>query len=112
MVNPKNCQVEWNELTGHPKDRGKDRPNSRTNSLQQGENDVVGKHGEFSQTRAVTKARPDGPITVRTRSFSREGTKRSVRSPFGPRPNAYVIFSFIYFSLESRSDGLMSRPDA
>ena len=27
---------EWNELTGHPKDRGKDRPNS----LQQGENDA------------------------------------------------------------------------
>jgi hypothetical protein len=31
---------EWNELTGHPKDRGKNRPNSRTNSLQQGENDA------------------------------------------------------------------------
>jgi hypothetical protein len=31
---------EWNELTRHPKDRGKDRPNSRTNSLQQGENDA------------------------------------------------------------------------
>jgi hypothetical protein len=25
---------EWNELTGHPKDCGKNRPNSRTNSLQ------------------------------------------------------------------------------
>jgi hypothetical protein len=31
---------EWNELTRHPKDRGKDQPNSRTNYLQQGENDV------------------------------------------------------------------------
>ena len=31
---------EWNELTKHPKDRGKNRPNSRTNSLQQGENDA------------------------------------------------------------------------
>jgi hypothetical protein len=31
---------EWNELTGHPKDRGKNRRNSRTNSLQPGENDV------------------------------------------------------------------------
>ena len=31
---------EWNELSGHPKDRGKDRPNLRTNSLQQGENDA------------------------------------------------------------------------
>jgi hypothetical protein len=31
---------EWNELTRHPKDRGKDRPNSRTNSLQHGENDA------------------------------------------------------------------------
>jgi hypothetical protein len=59
-------KVEWNELIGHPKDRGKDRPNSRTNSLQQGENDVGGKHGEFSKTQAVTKARLDGPITVRT----------------------------------------------
>jgi hypothetical protein len=31
---------EWNDLTGHPTDCGKNRPNSRTNSLQQGENDV------------------------------------------------------------------------
>jgi hypothetical protein len=31
---------EWNELTGHSKDRGEDRPNSRTNSLQCGENDA------------------------------------------------------------------------
>jgi hypothetical protein len=30
----------WNELTGHPKDCGRDRPNSRTNSLQPGEDDV------------------------------------------------------------------------
>jgi hypothetical protein len=104
--------VEWNELTGHPKDRGKDRPNSRTNSLQQGENDVVGKHGEFSQTRAVTKARPDGPITVRTRSFSREGTKLSVRSPFGSRPNVMLFLYFIYVLLESRPNNQMSRPDA
>jgi hypothetical protein len=29
-----------NELTGHPKDRGKNQPNSRMNSLQQGENDA------------------------------------------------------------------------
>jgi hypothetical protein len=35
-------KVEWDELTEHPKNRGKDRPNSRTNSLQQWENDVVG----------------------------------------------------------------------
>jgi hypothetical protein len=31
---------EWNELIGHLKDRGKNRPNSMTNSLQQGENDA------------------------------------------------------------------------
>jgi hypothetical protein len=31
---------DWNELTGHPKDRGRDRPNSRTNSLQPVEDDV------------------------------------------------------------------------
>jgi hypothetical protein len=31
---------DWNELTEHPKDRGRDRPNSRTNSLQPGEDDV------------------------------------------------------------------------
>jgi uncharacterized Fe-S cluster-containing radical SAM superfamily enzyme len=30
----------WNGLVGHPKDRGKNRRNSWTNSLQQGENDV------------------------------------------------------------------------
>jgi hypothetical protein len=31
---------EWNKLIGHPKDRGKNQPNSRTNSLQQWENDT------------------------------------------------------------------------
>jgi hypothetical protein len=31
---------EWNELTRHPKDRGKDSPNSKANSLQPGEDDV------------------------------------------------------------------------
>jgi hypothetical protein len=31
---------EWNELTGHPKDRGKDSSNSKANSLQPGEDDV------------------------------------------------------------------------
>ena len=31
---------EWNELRGHSKDRGKNRPNSRTNSLPPRENDV------------------------------------------------------------------------
>ena len=31
---------KWNELTGHSRGRGKDRPNSRTNSLQPGEDDA------------------------------------------------------------------------
>jgi hypothetical protein len=31
---------DWNELTGHLKDRGRDRPNSRTNYVQPGEDDV------------------------------------------------------------------------
>jgi hypothetical protein len=31
---------EWNKLTGHPKDRGKDNPNSKANSLQPREDDV------------------------------------------------------------------------
>jgi hypothetical protein len=31
---------EWNELTRHPKDRGKDSPNSKANSLQPREDDV------------------------------------------------------------------------
>jgi hypothetical protein len=31
---------EWNELIGHPKDRGKNELNSRTNSLKHGEDDV------------------------------------------------------------------------
>jgi hypothetical protein len=33
---------EWNKLIGHPKDRGKDNLNSRSNSLQLEENDVDG----------------------------------------------------------------------
>ena len=33
---------KWNGLTGHPKDCGKNWPNSRLNSFRQGENDVVG----------------------------------------------------------------------
>jgi hypothetical protein len=74
--------------------------------------DVVGKHGEFSQMRAVTKARPDGPITVRTRSFSRDGTKLSVRSPFGSRLNVMLFLYFIYVLLESRPNNGVARPDA
>jgi hypothetical protein len=31
---------KWNELTGHLKDREKNQPNSRTNSLKPGEDDV------------------------------------------------------------------------
>jgi hypothetical protein len=31
---------EWNGLTRHLKDHGKDLPNSKTNSLQHGENDA------------------------------------------------------------------------
>jgi hypothetical protein len=31
---------EWNELTGHPKDRRKNQPNSRTNSLQAGKDNA------------------------------------------------------------------------
>jgi hypothetical protein len=31
---------DWNELTGHPKDREKNQPNLRTNSLKPGEDDV------------------------------------------------------------------------
>jgi hypothetical protein len=34
---------DWNELTGHSKDQGKDWPNSRTNSLQPGEDDAYQK---------------------------------------------------------------------
>jgi hypothetical protein len=37
---------DWNELTGHPKDRGKDRSNSRTNSLQPGEDDADQKRAQ------------------------------------------------------------------
>jgi hypothetical protein len=32
---------KWNELIGHPKDRGKSRPNSRKNSFQPRENDAT-----------------------------------------------------------------------
>jgi hypothetical protein len=34
--------TEWNELIGHPKDRGKEGSNSRTNSFQPGETDAGG----------------------------------------------------------------------
>jgi hypothetical protein len=34
------CCLVFNELTGHPKDRGKNQPNSRTNSLKPREDDV------------------------------------------------------------------------
>jgi hypothetical protein len=33
-------KFDWNELIGHPKDHGKDQLNSRTNSLQPGEDDA------------------------------------------------------------------------
>jgi hypothetical protein len=32
--------TEWNELVGHPKDRGKDNLNSRTNYFQFGKTDA------------------------------------------------------------------------
>jgi hypothetical protein len=41
---------DWNELTGHPKDHGRDRPNSRTNSLQLGEDDVDHIASKFMKT--------------------------------------------------------------
>jgi hypothetical protein len=34
--------TRWNELIGHPKDRGKEDLNSRTNSFQPGETDAGG----------------------------------------------------------------------
>jgi hypothetical protein len=41
---------DWNELTGHPKDRGRNRLNSRTNSLQPGEDDVDHIASKFMKT--------------------------------------------------------------
>jgi hypothetical protein len=41
---------ECNRLIGHPKDRGKNRPNSRMNSLQHWENDVVGNMRKLAPT--------------------------------------------------------------
>jgi hypothetical protein len=48
---------EWNELTGQPKDCGKNHPNLRTNSLQPGENDVDWRAFPTS----LSTARLDGP---------------------------------------------------
>jgi hypothetical protein len=71
---------ESNELTGHPKDRGKNRLNSRANSLQPREDDVDQDAWEYlrktrananvktprkmvtrAQMRTATEPRPDGP---------------------------------------------------
>ena len=43
---------EWNKLTGHQKDREKNRLNLRSNSLQSGEN--------YADRHPITKDRPDG----------------------------------------------------
>jgi hypothetical protein len=46
-------KFNWNELTGHPKDRGKDQLNSRTNSLQPGEDDTDQKIVRSSSVTAI-----------------------------------------------------------
>jgi hypothetical protein len=49
---------DWNELTGHPKDRGKDWPNSRMNSLQPGEDDADQKVVRSSSVTANNHTKP------------------------------------------------------
>jgi hypothetical protein len=49
---------DWNELTGHPKDRGKDWPNSRMNSLQLGEDDANQKVVRSSSMTANDHTKP------------------------------------------------------
>jgi hypothetical protein len=58
---------DWNELTGYPKDRGRDRPNSMTNSLQPGEDDVDHIASKFMKmaTRSQDKGRPSGRPSAR-----------------------------------------------
>jgi hypothetical protein len=46
---------DWNELTGHPKDRGKDQQNLRTNSLQPGEDDANQKIVQRSFVTAIDR---------------------------------------------------------
>jgi hypothetical protein len=49
---------DWNELTKHPKDRGKDWPNSRMNSLQPREDDADQKIVWSSSVTANNRTKP------------------------------------------------------
>ena len=51
---------EWNELTGHPKDCGKNQQNSRTNPLQSGRMMQIGS--------PIAEDHPNGDLVVRMRS--------------------------------------------
>jgi hypothetical protein len=57
---------EYNELTGHLKNRGKDWPNSRMNSQQHGENDAD--QTEFQGFFVTAIERP--PMLDRTRDYA------------------------------------------
>jgi hypothetical protein len=90
---------DWNELTEHPKDRGRDRPNSRTNSLQPREDDVdqiaIKLHEDTPEdgdtlanlmdrgTPSRRPINPSGPVAFQ---------KRVVHRLFDPRPNGRVTF--------------------
>jgi hypothetical protein len=54
---------DWNELTGHPKDRGKDWPNSRMNSLQPGEDDADQKIVRSPSVTANDRTKPANDCT-------------------------------------------------
>jgi hypothetical protein len=71
---------DWNELTGHPKDRGRNRWNSRTNSLQPTEDDVDQIASKFMKTN-----RSDISVKTPRRMVTRSQTQRTrEHRPDGP----------------------------
>jgi hypothetical protein len=85
----------WNELIGHPKDSGRDWSNSRTNSLQPGEDDVdqiaIKVHEDTpedgdtlanSMDRGTPFGRPISPFgPVAFQEASRTCRSQAIRSP-------------------------------
>jgi hypothetical protein len=76
---------DWNELTGYPKDHGKDWPNSRMNSLQPREDDVDQKVVRSSFVTANDHTKPANdrtkPANNRTKPASDRRTCTKTSKP-------------------------------
>jgi predicted lactoylglutathione lyase len=89
---------DWNELTEHPKNRGRDRPNSRMNSLQPGKDDV---------DQIAIKVHEDTPEDgdMLGNSMDRGTLSGQPISPFGPV--AFQEASRMCRSIPLRTEGLL-----